>query len=201
MISKQIFSIVIAITLVLAIWSVSGYGASKIPLKVTSTEGDTASITLAKQVIADYQKLHPEVDVSYENVSSSEIVQRSLAAAAAGDTLGVQLTWAHQTYELVARGLMEPLDDVIDALGRDDFIPATLLTWQNRSYLIPYFRTGNVLYIRTDLFKQKGLQPPKTWGDLLKAAQALTEKGPDGKVKRYGIVFPKVYSKRIDPAG
>jgi len=191
MTAKWAAPIVLGIAFVLVFAVGSGYGGAKIPLKVTSTEGDTASINLAKQAVADYMKLHPEVDISFENIPSDQITRRSLAAAAAGDTLGVELSWAHNTYELEARGLVEPLDDVIDAIGRDDFLPATLLTApDNHSYLVPYFRTGSVLYIRTDLFKAKGLQPPKTWDELVKAAQALTEKGPDGKVKRYGIVLP-----------
>jgi ABC-type glycerol-3-phosphate transport system substrate-binding protein len=171
-------------------WGVLPASAAKVPLKVTSTEGDATSINLAKQAIADYQKLHPDVEIAFENIPTDQITRRALAAAAAGDTLGVQLTWSHLAYETVIKNLMEPVDDVINAIGRDDFFPATLLTWQERNYLIPYFRTGNVLYVRTDLFKEKGLRPPRTWDDLLKAAQALTEKGPDGKIKRYGIVFP-----------
>lgn len=137
---------------------------------MSSTEADPQSIDLAKQAIADYQKLHPDVEISFMNIPSDQITRRTLAPAAAGDTLGVQLTWPHQTYELVARGLMESLDDVIAGIGREDFISATLLTWDSRSYLVPYFRTGNVLYIRTVLFKEKGLRPPKTRDDLLKVS-------------------------------
>ena len=190
MLTKRKVTIVIGIMLFLSWAPLPGYAGSKIPLKVTSQEGDPTSIMLAKQVIADYEKAHPEVEITFENVPPEEMTRRALAAAAAGDTQGVQLNYATFTFELVVKGLMEPLDDVIDTIGREDFVPASLLTWQNRNYLVPYFRTGTVLYTRTDLFREKGLKPPRTWSELLKAAETLTEKGPGGVVRRYGIVLP-----------
>lgn len=181
--------LVVVMATLLASGSLPASAASK-TLRVTSVHSDARNIELTKQAIADYQKLHSDVQVTLEMLPYGELVKRSLAAAATGDSLGVQLTWAALTFELAVKGLMEPVDDVIDAIGRDEFIPATLLSWQNRNYVIPFFRTGTVLYVRTDLLKEKGLRPPKTWDELLQTARALTEKGPDGKVKRYGIVMP-----------
>ena len=187
---KRLLVTAVTVLVLFQLGSVTTYAGSKIPLRVTSVEADPVSSAHIKQVVADYQSAHPDVEITLEFLPLVQLVQRSLSAAASGDSLGVQLSWAPHTYELAVKGLMEPVDDVIDSIGRQDFIPATLLSWQNRTYLVPYFRTGNVLYIRTDLFKEKGLKPPKTWDEFLQAARALTEKGPDGKVKRYGIVLP-----------
>jgi multiple sugar transport system substrate-binding protein len=165
--------------------------SEEVTLKVLSTEGDPDSITQAKAIIAEYEQTHPNVKIEYENIPYEKLIERTIAAAIAGESLGIQLTWAEISYELGARGLMEPLDDVIDAIGRDDFVKPSLLSYEGKIYMVPYFMTGYVMYYREDILKKNGQQPPKTWDELLKVAEACTEDlDGDGKVDRYGIVFP-----------
>lgn len=162
-----------------------------VTLKVLSTEGDPDSITQAKAIIAEYEQTHPNVKIEYENIPYEKLIERTMAAAIAGESLGIQLTWSEISYELAARGLVEPLDDVIDSIGRDDFVKPSLLSYDGSIYMVPYFMTGYVMYYREDILKKHGLQPPKTWDELLKVAEACTEDlDGDGKADRYGIVFP-----------
>lgn len=55
----------------------------------------------------------------------------------------------------------------------------------NTPYFIPYGIYQKTLFYRKDWFAEKGLQPPKTWEELLNAAEALT----DPSKNRYGYSF------------
>ena len=57
---------------------------------------------------------------------------------------------------------------------------------------MPFSAQANVLLIRKDWLDKLGLQPPKTWDDLAKVAQAFTTQDPDGdgKADTYGLAVP-----------
>jgi N,N'-diacetylchitobiose transport system substrate-binding protein len=48
--------------------------------------------------------------------------------------------------------------------------------YNNKTYCVPYYAGARVLIYRTDLFQAAGLQPPTTYDDLLKDADALQAK-------------------------
>lgn len=57
-------------------------------------------------------------------------------------------------------------------------------------YAIPYVGNSQLFFYRQDLFDLERLKPPKTWDDVLAAAEKLTQRGPSGKkIERYGYVM------------
>ncbi len=76
-------------------------------------------------------------------------------------------------------GWVEPLDELWAKyraeFNLDDFPKDVLDTfsYQGKLYLVPYTSNSQFLFYRTDLFKEKGLQPPTTMDAYLKAAQAF----------------------------
>jgi multiple sugar transport system substrate-binding protein len=66
--------------------------------------------------------------------------------------------------------------------------PPTLIndvsSWKGKLYRLPWGNDTEIFFYRTDYFKDAGLQPPKTWDELLTVAQKLT-KTPD----QYGLAL------------
>jgi len=54
---------------------------------------------------------------------------------------------------------------------------------------MPYFLDPRAMYYRKDLFEKEGLKPPKTWDDVVAAAQKL-HKPPD--MTGFGLTFSRV---------
>ncbi len=90
----------------------------------------------------------------------------------------------------VKAGLLEPLDDLI-ADVKTDFNPASLapFTVNGKVYGIKMINDLTFVYYRKSMFKQAGLEIPKTIDDLIAAAKKLTNGnrkgiyiGPDGGV-------------------
>lgn len=114
------------------------------------------------------------------------------AVLAAGGVLDVLQPDPGMAVTLAKEGKLLPVDDVVEALGGEDaFLPNTLLKWDGVTYCIPYATGGPVLWYRTDLFEQAGLEPPTTWDEWLAAAEALTmDTNGDGKVDVWGAAVP-----------
>jgi ABC-type glycerol-3-phosphate transport system substrate-binding protein len=74
-----------------------------------------------------------------------------------------------------------PVDDVIDAHGRDDFLPSYLAAVQKdgETWGVPDWALHQEVWYRTDLFEAAGVEVPTTWEELLEVAEALDE-GPGG---------------------
>jgi len=165
--------------------------AKKVPLRVVSTEGDPKAIEVATAMCDAYMKEHPDVEIAYENIPWDDYMPKAMAAAAAKEDFGVQLSWASQQGELASEGLVAWVDDVIDKVGRGDFREASLLEYEGHNFLVPYFMTAGVLFYREDLFQEKGLEPPVTWDELRACCEAFTEDTDnDGTVDRWGITLP-----------
>ena len=102
------------------------------------------------------------------------------------DLIAVDLPWVGAFAE---DGILMPLDEVMDLarLDPDDFHAAGWqgARWGGKLYGVPTQTTPELLFYRTDLFAQAGLQPPTTTDALLNAAQALH----DPKRGQHGIAW------------
>lgn len=86
-------------------------------------------------------------------------------------------------------GWLTPLEPTVEKYNIDlkDW-PQTLLkdvsSWGGKLYRLPWGNDTEIFLYRTDFFKEAGVNPPKTWSELLEVATALT-KGEE----RYGITL------------
>lgn len=71
---------------------------------------------------------------------------------------------------------LEPLQDYF-ADELDDFLPASYEygILEGNLYHIPRYFDSRMLFYRTDVLAEAGLEPPRTWDELLEAAQKLTD--------------------------
>lgn len=88
--------------------------------------------------------------------------------------------------EFVSAGWLQPLDDYVskakdDWLVMEDIPKGALqsMTIEDKLYALPHTIIGGMFFYRADVFKDLGLQPPKTTDDILAAAKVIKEKRPD----------------------
>jgi ABC-type glycerol-3-phosphate transport system substrate-binding protein len=84
-----------------------------------------------------------------------------------------------------------PLNDVVEGIGRDQFKTGAVLSLDESDYALGYAGgTHSVLWVRKDLFEAAGLEYPKTFEELLVAAEKLTQDtNEDGQIDIYGSAF------------
>ena len=140
--------------------------------------------------IAQFQAIHPDVEISLEATSDEGYATQLTAAFSSGEvpSLVTHLpSFAATTYW--ASDLLEPMDDVIAAVGVDRYYPGA-----NEVYRTPegaYCGTGignaaaNMLWVRRDLLEKAGIDNvPETWDELRVACAAMQGGGV------YGAPFP-----------
>ncbi|MEU5295410.1 sugar ABC transporter substrate-binding protein [Streptomyces umbrinus] len=137
-----------------------------------------------KEIIADFEKENPDIEVEYVGIAATEYQSKVDTALQGGGLPDVGGVGAAMLAGFAAQNALEPLDsrlgksslngklneDMVKSLkaagGRDDTL-----------YSIPTSANNGVLYYRTDLFKQAGLDEPTTWDNFYEAADKLTDKG------------------------
>jgi multiple sugar transport system substrate-binding protein len=131
-----------------------------------------------------------EVDVEITWLSVTDIGPKLTAAVEAGMPPDVVIN-GHPTARFAEAGLLLPLDDIVDKLGREDFYEIKLLQGivDGKQYAIPTMFEITWITIRKDLFEKAGIMdllPPKNFDELLEAAKKLTGVEPGV----YGLGIP-----------
>jgi multiple sugar transport system substrate-binding protein len=171
-------------------WAVPA--AEKKVVRVWHTETEPQSVKAFQALIDDFEKLRPDISVKQEALAWGDLEPKLTAALAAGAPPDASHGQAVTCASFYAKGLLRPLEDLADAIGRDNIWEAVRrqCLHDGKYYGIPHSAATSLLIYRKDLFKQKGLRPPETWDDLIKLGEAMMERDKDGRVTRYGLSLP-----------
>ncbi|MDO8551469.1 MAG: extracellular solute-binding protein [bacterium] len=146
---------------------------------------------ITAQAIADYQKDHPNVKISYQRQSPQDYRERLQSALARGE--GPDIFRFHNTWVPMLKNELSPIPaKVMDAATFEaTYYPVARNDLRiGSSYVgIPLEIDGLALYINDDLFKAAGKQPPKTWDELRKTALELTVKDSQGETQIAGVAL------------
>ena len=149
-----------------------------------TTESDPKQLQILQELISDYQNLHPDVEVDIILASPASRERRLLTALASGADLGIFEIEPTLMTEWAEAGYLLPLDDVVRAIGEEDYIEGSLFQYDDHIYAAPYATSVYGLWVRTDLLAREGLSLPSTPEELQRSIRALTHN------ELYGIALP-----------
>ncbi|MBW1696158.1 MAG: extracellular solute-binding protein [Deltaproteobacteria bacterium] len=162
-------------------------------IHVWHTETNPKSRQAIANIVARFEKLHPDIKVEAEALAWGDLEGKIMAALAAGSppelSHGQPITCA----ALQAKGLLLPLDEVVEAIGEDNIWEQIKKVGKfgDHYYGLVHAAGTSLLIYRKDLAQKKGLKNPKTWDDLLNIAKELTmDTNGDGKIDIYGMTIP-----------
>ena len=159
-------------------------------VRILQTETEPQSLAVLNQIAAEFEKTRPGVSVKIEGLAWGDLEKKLAAALAAGAppdaAHGQPITCA----SFAAKGLLRPLDDLVESLGKDNLIDGfrNLCRHDGRYYGVAHSAASSLFVYRKDLLAQKGLKVPRTWDELIQVADALREV-KDGQVVRYGLTL------------
>jgi multiple sugar transport system substrate-binding protein len=167
-------------------------GAQETTLRWWSPQGSPAQLEAYQLQIANFEAANPGIKVVFEGTSDESYAAQLAAAFSSGEVPDIVThlpSFAVQSY--YANGLVEPFDDVIAAIGADDFYPGANDVFKAADG--KYVGTGignsaaNMLWVRTDLMNEAGVTKiPETWDELRAACQAMQKGGIYGAPLPYG---------------
>lgn len=140
-----------------------------------------------ERMAEEFEAEHPDVDITIETFSWGEFQTKWTTGLASGQVPDLSTAQPNQVVQMLNVDALAPVDDVIDAIGRERFAEAALGegTLDGVSYSLPIYSHAQVMWYRSDLLEAAGLEVPETWDELKEAAVALTT-GPN----QYGLAVP-----------
>jgi multiple sugar transport system substrate-binding protein len=135
------------------------------------------------------QKNAPGLKFAIETIPWSDVYPKLMTDLAAGRPAHCVSVESPIAFQLMAEGLLEPVDDLVDRIGRSRLIPGAKWeywgAWKGKQYVIPAHHQSHLLVVRTDALADAGVTKSPAewnWNDLLSAAKAIK-----AKTKQFGF--------------
>ncbi|SHL02928.1 ABC transporter substrate-binding protein [Rhodothermus profundi] len=151
-------------------------------------------LALARELVAEWQAAHPEVEVVVQPIpagqSSEEVL---LAAVAAGTTPDLcSNIWPGIVEDFVEAGALVPLDRFsdFDSLWQSRIPETVRMQFRSRDghfYQFPWKTNPVMMFYNVQLLQEAGFeQPPRTYREYLEAARRITaDTDGDGTIDRW----------------
>ncbi len=165
--------------------------AAKVKITVATWDDATGRAPVEK-LIADFERLHPDIDVELEPAGTQGYTERIVVGIATNTLPDIFLWWNFP--ELVKQGVLTDLTPYLEtgALGvtRKTWYPAVLNMAMvgGKVYGLPKDFTPRVIYYNMDLFDAAGLPYPSddwAWDQFLSLAKKLVVPS-----KQWGFIPP-----------
>lgn len=163
----------------------SGEPESDGTITVWTVETQPERLAVQEEAMAAWAE-ESGVETDLVPVEEDQVSQLLSAAALAGDEMP-------DVVNAISPGLVRSFDrdgyldrdaagEVVEALGEDTFTPSALALASDGDEVlaVPSDAWPMMVYYRTDLFEEAGLEPPATYDDLRAAAEQLTTRGRHG---------------------
>jgi multiple sugar transport system substrate-binding protein len=123
------------------------------------------------------------VTLQRETVPGDTLIQKVLQQASSKTLPDVLMLDNPDVQQIAATGALAPLNDL--GLSSDGVIQGMVdaTSYQGKLYGLAPVTNTIALFYNTQMLKDAGVQPPKTWDELKAAAKKLTKPG------RYGMAF------------
>ncbi|MGH7118190.1 MAG: ABC transporter substrate-binding protein [Acetobacteraceae bacterium] len=138
------------------------------------------------QMIATFEKEHPDIRIRVEIDSNQQATLRALRSGA--DTPDVFRVNNFNAPQMVATGNVLPLDDLIrrDKVDMKDYLlPIDKMQINGKFYGMQQDFRIPILMYRKSLLKKAGVTPPRTWAEVCTVGGKLTALG--GNVVGYAV--------------
>lgn len=125
----------------------------------------------------EFMEEHPKVKIKIETFSWGDFYTKWTTGIANGNVPDISTALPGHVMEMINSDAIIPLNDSIEAIGKDRFNETALNEAKIGTdyYSIPLYSHAQVMWVRTDLLKEKNIEVPKTWDELYEASKKLTE--------------------------
>ncbi|AGB19524.1 extracellular solute-binding protein [Thermoanaerobacterium thermosaccharolyticum] len=201
--SKKLLSVLIASVMIFSVF-LSGCGSAKNSKSAENSSGsssnvnesqssETVTITfwhtfsdeedklLKEQIIPDFEKKYPNIKVDAKRMPSTDTLRQQVITAVSGnavpDVMRMDIVWVSGFAKLGALQEVDNLDG-FDEIKNNSFAGPLATNYYNGHYYgIPQDTNTKIALYNKTLLQQLGLnEPPKTFDDLVSAAEKLKSK-------------------------
>ncbi|WP_240689425.1 sugar ABC transporter substrate-binding protein [Ammoniphilus sp. YIM 78166] len=153
--------------------------------------GPPEYIDTAKKLVAQFNKEHPNIQVTYQSTPWNNWYQTFSTAIASGTAPDISTGGGFQAFQFYDQDAILPIDDVVEEWRKEgkleDFFPGAVetLKYDGHYVALPWALDIRVPWYNKELFEKAGVDVPKNWAEFREAAKKLS----NGK-GQYGMVAP-----------
>jgi multiple sugar transport system substrate-binding protein len=164
--------------------------AGKVTIRLVVMDYDEKMKPDTQAVVDAFNKSQDKIEATldvYNWGQGHDILVTQISAGQAPDVCNVSAQWLGEWSSI---NEVMSLDDLLSKEFLLNFVPSGLKAFTLKSKLmgLPYFLDPRAMYYRKDLFEEAGLNPPKTWDDVIAAGKKL-HKPPD--MTGIGLTFAR----------
>ena len=165
---------------------------SPVTITFSSWVGDSPQM---QGFVQDFEKLHPNISVEFQAVSSANATTKLINQVAGGTAPDVAFVDSSAVTEFGSRNALVNLDGYMagsQTSPANAFVPAFLQMAQygGSTYCVPYDGETTALFYRKDMFQAAGItSPPTTWEEFQADAAKLTD--PSQKTYGFAVFAPE----------
>lgn len=151
------------------------------------------SASTINQIISDYKKIKPNVDIIYEKKSPQQYRETLVSQIQSGK--GPDIFRFHNTWTPMLESILAPVPSNVVSSNefKKNFYPTVINSLRNsqKQFVgVPIEVDGLGLFWNEDIFKAAGINaPPTTWHELAQIATRITVRDPAGNIKTAGAAL------------
>ncbi len=180
-----------AATVVIGSVGTRAFGEGNKELSLWTTQSAPEQKAAFNAAAQSFVEQNPGYKVVIQTMAEEEILPKLATSLAARTPPSVIANIPPEfVMQLDQQGLVEPLDDVLQSIGEDDYLPNLVDLMRNPETKkvagLPYIvsTTSGALWYRKDLIEESGVELPGDWDSFVLAAKQLTKDGV------FGTVYP-----------
>lgn len=145
-------------------------------VKLTMGSWRTEDKEAYEKIIKEYQKKNPNVEIQFSPTKNTEyntVLNTALQTGSGPDI--IQLRPYAAGIALADAGYLEPLDSIkgLSVMSKETLSAAT--GKDGKVYGVPTVFSSTQIFYNKKIFKKFNIEEPKTWDDLIKAADTLKQ--------------------------
>jgi multiple sugar transport system substrate-binding protein len=191
MISSRLLRVLpLVLSMALGSWFLSVPASAQKVVNFWHTEPNPKSKAAIDEIIKDFEKANPGIKVTQEAIAWGDLDKKMQAALASGAFPEIAHGQTYVERSLSAKGLLRPLNDVIESIGENDIFDVVKKldynTNDKKYYGIAHAVGTDLIVYRKDFMREAGLDPenaPKTFAEWKEMLTKLTDKAKG----RYGL--------------
>ena len=173
--------------LVLILTLLFGVASAQTEVQLWHMEQPPYRVERMQELIETFNAANPDVIVEQEVQNWGDVVPKALGAVRAGAQPDILFTIPDFTVTMKATGAVQPVTALAESLNEEHtFLDAAIApySYDGEVWAVPLYGMVQNLWYREDALSEAGLEAPKTWEELLSAAETLSANG------QYGIGLP-----------
>ena len=178
-------------------------------VKISAWTADQLYVDYFKTRTDEFQKAHSDVKITWDFVVKPDAPAAVLQAIAAGETIPDMVGMERKQFsnymksDILAKNFVD-LSDLIKDPSQYSSAKLAIYTYQGKLYALESQLAASVFYYQPKIYKDNGLEVPKTWEEMVADGDKLGPKGiaqdfvtDDGDIfhmmlhQRGGLVFDK----------